>query len=460
MIFLIPVLALFLRLIGLNQSLWLDEAINVVYAQSSDFWWFVTKYPIGDFHPPGWFAILWIWGQLFGFSEIAVRLPSVILGVTTVWLTYLLGRQLFNKKVALFASLLLAIAPLHIYYSQEARMYVFAAFAASASFYFLNRLILKKSWAGLGYITSLVLVLYSDYLAYLVIPAQFIYLIWVKKLHKDILVNFLISGLAFIPWLGIFPAQLQTGINTASNLPGWAQVVGSSFKDLFLIPVKTFFGRITFSDKIFYVIISGFAGGAFGGLFVYGLKKIDSATKLLISWIFIPLILAFLISFFVPVLAYFRMIFILPAFYLILGKSLESLSRKISLFIFIIICLISFSSLIAYYLNPKFQREDWKGAVKFVSDNSDNQTAVIFENSEIPAPVRYYSSNLSGFEPGLSDNIVSSLENKKRVFLFEYLIDVYDPERAVEQKLRDLNFTQTKIYDFQGVGFVRVYTKL
>lgn len=460
MIFLILVLALFLRLIGLNQSLWLDEAINVVYAQSSDFWWFVTKYPIGDFHPPGWFAILWIWGQLFGFSEIAVRLPSVILGVTTVWLTYLLGKQLFNKKVALFASLLLAIAPLHVYYSQEARMYVFAAFAVTSSFYFLNGLILKKSWAGLGYITSLVLVLYSDYLAYLVIPAQFIYLIWVKKLRRDILVNFLISGLAFIPWLGIFPAQLQTGINTASNLPGWAQVVGSSFKDLFLIPVKTFFGRITFSDKIFYIIISGFVGGVFGVLFIYGLKKIDSATKLLISWIFIPLILSFLISFFVPVLAYFRMIFILPAFYLILGKSLESLSRKISLSIFIIICLISFSSLMAYYLNPKFQREDWKGAVKFVSDNLDNQTAVIFENSEIPAPVRYYRDNLSGFEPGLSDDLVSNLGDKRRVFLFEYLVDVYDPERTIEQKLKEINFTQTKIYDFRGVGFIKVYTKL
>ena len=91
--------AIFLRLINLNQSLWLDEAINVVYARSNYFWWFVSEYPIGDFHPPGYFAMLWLWGQAFGFSEISVRIPSVIFGVLTVYLTFLIGRNLFSSKV-------------------------------------------------------------------------------------------------------------------------------------------------------------------------------------------------------------------------------------------------------------------------------------------------------------------------------------------------------------------------
>ena len=130
MIWLILFLALFFRFINLNQSLWWDEAINVVYAQTSDFWWFITKYPVGDFHPPGWFAILWVWGHLFGFSEIMVRMPSVILGAATVGLTFLLGKELFNRRVGFLSAFLLAIAPLHVYYSQEARMYVLAALAS------------------------------------------------------------------------------------------------------------------------------------------------------------------------------------------------------------------------------------------------------------------------------------------------------------------------------------------
>src|SRR3989344_1581378 len=194
MIWLILLLAFILRLVNLNQSLWWDEAINIVYARSSDLWWFVTKYSVGDFHPPGWFAILWGWGYVFGFSEISVRLPSVIFGVATVWLIYLLGKELFSRKVGLLAALFLAIAPLHIYYSQEARMYVFAAFAVTLSFYFLHHLIVSRKWTGLGYIVSLVLVLYSDYLAYLVIPTQIFYLIWAKKLNRKIMINYLIAG--------------------------------------------------------------------------------------------------------------------------------------------------------------------------------------------------------------------------------------------------------------------------
>lgn len=461
MIYLILFLALILRVINLNQSLWLDESINVVHARSSDFWWFVTQYPIGDFHPPGWFAILWTWGHIFGFSEIAVRLPSVILGTATVGLTFLLGKELFNRRVGLLASLFLAIAPLHVYYSQEARMYVFAAFSVTLSIYFLNRFILNKKWASLGFMVSLALVLYSDYLAYLIIPAQIIYLVWVRRLGKMALMNFAAVGLAFSPWLSIFFLQLKSGLNTAASLPGWNQVVGGGgLKDLMLVPLKTFFGRVTLVNKTLYLAIAGLVGAIFGSIFIFGLKKFDKSTKLLVCWLFIPLVLAFLVSLFIPILAYFRMIFILPAFYLILGKGIESMRRKIAIAAIVLIGIVSVGSLFGYYSNSRFQREDWRGAVRLVSQNLDNQTLVIFENNEIPAPAKYYSGNLSNFRPGLSENLDNNLVGKNKVFLFEYLVDIYDPQRLVEQKLKDLRFTEINIYDFAGVGFVRAYTRL
>lgn len=460
MIWLILVLALFLRLINLNQSLWLDEAINVVYAKSNDFWWFIIKYPIGDFHPPGWFAILWIWGHLFNFSEISVRSPSVICGVLTVCLTYLIGKELFGRKTGTFAALFLAVAPLHIYYSQEARMYSMAAFAVAFSMYSLIRLISGKKHGLLLYILSTALVLYSDYLAYFIIPAQLIFLIWVKKLDRKILVCFFVPMITLLPWLNIFFLQIRSGMNTAGILPVWSQVVGGgSLKDLLLIPIKIFFGKVTFFNKTLYMIVSGLVGAIFAGIFIFGIKKIDQSMKLLLSWIFIPLILAFLISFLIPVLSYFRMIFILPAVYLILAKGIENLPKKFAIPAIVFICLVSLSSLFGYYLNPKFQREDWRGAVSFVSQNLDNQTFVVFEYNEIPAPVRYYRNDLSSFRGGFSENLTNDLKDKSRVFLFEYLVDIYDPKRLVERKLEYLNFVETKTYDFQGVGFVKLYVK-
>lgn len=458
MIWLVLILAFLLRLVNLNQSLWWDEAINVFYARSSEFIWFVTKYPIGDFHPSGWFAVLWVWGHIFGFSEIAVRLPSVILGVATVGLIYLLGKELFNKKTGLVAAVLLAIAPLHIYYSQEARMYALSAFSVTLSFYFLHRMILQKNRATFGWIVSLLLVLSSDYVAYFVIPAQLFYLILLRKLRKEAVLSLVVVGLLFLPWLIIFTAQFNEGVSMAAILPGWKQVVGSSFKDLLLLPVKVIFGRISLVSKSFYLLISVLTGAIFGITFFFGLKKRSDAVRLLICWILIPLLLVVVVSLFIPVMAYFRMLFILPAFYLILGNGITHLSKKVSVVAFFIICFVSILSLSEYYFNPKFQREDWRGAINFVSNKLNSQTLVIFENKEIPAPVKYYSSSLINFYPGLSDNLTESLKGKTEVYLFEYLVDVYDPQRSVERKLKDLNFSSVKTYDFQGVGFVRLYT--
>ena len=129
MIWLILFLSLILRIVSLNQSLWLDEAINVMAARSYSFLGILTEYAKADFHPPLYFIIIWIWTKLFGFSEVSARLPSVIFGLLTIWLVFLIGRKLYSKTLGILAALLLALNPLHIYYSQEARMYSMAAFA-------------------------------------------------------------------------------------------------------------------------------------------------------------------------------------------------------------------------------------------------------------------------------------------------------------------------------------------
>lgn len=55
-----------------------------------------------------------------GLNEITVRLPSAILGIASIVLIYLLGNELFNRKVALFASLAIAVSPWHIQFSRGA----------------------------------------------------------------------------------------------------------------------------------------------------------------------------------------------------------------------------------------------------------------------------------------------------------------------------------------------------
>jgi 4-amino-4-deoxy-L-arabinose transferase-like glycosyltransferase len=55
---------------------------------------------------------------LLGPTEIAVRLPAALVGILTVGLVWLLGRELLDRRTALAAALLLAISPWHVQFSR------------------------------------------------------------------------------------------------------------------------------------------------------------------------------------------------------------------------------------------------------------------------------------------------------------------------------------------------------
>jgi 4-amino-4-deoxy-L-arabinose transferase-like glycosyltransferase len=126
---LIVLLALVLRLVMLGErSLWYDEAFAVLFAEKGlDAMRYGTLTPVAggaaDIHPLLYYSTLNIWMNLFGQSVFAVRLWSALLGVATGVLMYLLGRALFTERAGLVAALITAIAPFHVQYSQEARMY-------------------------------------------------------------------------------------------------------------------------------------------------------------------------------------------------------------------------------------------------------------------------------------------------------------------------------------------------
>ncbi|MCA9773939.1 MAG: glycosyltransferase family 39 protein [Myxococcales bacterium] len=111
-----------------HQSLWLDE----VHA------FFDSKAPLlsrelamSTFTPPGHGALLQLWTRLgygargipYGEGEWWLRFPSAALGVVAVWALYRIARELYDERIAFWTGLLFALAPLQVWYSQEARAY-------------------------------------------------------------------------------------------------------------------------------------------------------------------------------------------------------------------------------------------------------------------------------------------------------------------------------------------------
>jgi len=150
----IIVIGFILRIINLNQSLWLDEAVQAITAQNS--FSYIFQEITGDFHPPFFHFLMHFWVRIFGLSEVSLRLPSVLFGVGTIYFLYKIAVYIHLKNVAILAAIFLATAPFHIYYSQEARMYSLAAFLTTGSFYFFLRILEDdrrwlKDGRGVGY---------------------------------------------------------------------------------------------------------------------------------------------------------------------------------------------------------------------------------------------------------------------------------------------------------------------
>jgi mannosyltransferase len=80
-----------------------------------------------DVHPLLYYTLLHVWMGLVGQSPQAVRALSVLAGVLTVAMVFRLAADLFDRRVATLATLVTALAPFHIQYSQEARMYALMA---------------------------------------------------------------------------------------------------------------------------------------------------------------------------------------------------------------------------------------------------------------------------------------------------------------------------------------------
>jgi uncharacterized membrane protein len=117
----ITLTGLVVRLI-VPRGLWLDEATSVDQARMS-FAGMISNLRTTDVHPPLYFSVLWATVHVFGSGEMAVRLPSIIAGALVVPMLYLLGKEAYDQRTGVVAAAVGSVAPIMVWYSQEARMY-------------------------------------------------------------------------------------------------------------------------------------------------------------------------------------------------------------------------------------------------------------------------------------------------------------------------------------------------
>lgn len=210
---LLVALAFALRVYRLQyQSLWFDEAwtANVVAQDAIS----ILQTTAEDVHPPLYFLVLHLWTTGVGNSEFALRFFSLIPSVVFVPFTCFVGRKLLGRRAGLVAATIVAVAPLQVYYAQEARSYALLPVLTLASTYLLLRACtqphprrrgLALSKCMLGYVAVSVLSLHTHYTAFYILVAQQFFLVhWWWRRRRDprpVLVSQLLIFLCCLPWL-------------------------------------------------------------------------------------------------------------------------------------------------------------------------------------------------------------------------------------------------------------------
>jgi 4-amino-4-deoxy-L-arabinose transferase-like glycosyltransferase len=479
-LFAIIVLGIFLRIFALNQSFWLDEAIGALVVKEQNIVQIATQFPKGDNHPPLYYLALEGWSNLFGYSEVALRSLSVLFGILTVYFTFLIAKIFTKKKKVfypLFSALLLASSPFHIYYSQEARMYIMAGlFAAMAVYYFLLTLDtkVKQKYSWILFSLSITALVFTDYVPVFLLPLFWLFA-FIKKQKKDWWKKFILShsllALFGALWLPIFLVQLERGAWLMQKLPAWSRLAGGATpKQALLVWAKFVLGRISFKDKFFYYSLIGVSSLPF----IYSLNKAFKERKkifIIWSWLLLPLALTFISSFVFPAFIYFRFLYVVPAFYLLVAWGVNQVADKRKRMLIGGLLLAVNAVGWAFYVDePYQQREQWRQAVSFIESRAQkDKDVVVFENPQPFAPYKWYekgevdafgaTNSISADEAETRQKTLSIIEDRQGVYYFEYLHDLSDPDGIVVQTIQDANFDKAEIFDFIGVGQVTYWTK-
>ncbi len=124
-----------------SQSFHHDEIVTVGRVLGGGFGQAMESVRDGESAPPLYYAIAWLWTQVLGSGEAGVRSLSAIAGVATVPVAYLLAAELRGARAGVAAAALVAVNPMLLWYSQEARAYaLFALLCAAGALYFVRAL--------------------------------------------------------------------------------------------------------------------------------------------------------------------------------------------------------------------------------------------------------------------------------------------------------------------------------
>jgi hypothetical protein len=373
----ITLVAIALRFYGLGQwSFWIDEVATIRRAQVH----LLESEAVELWRQPP--SLLLTAGalQYLGVNEWNARLVPALIGIVTIPLLYLPLRRMAGPGIAIIAVFLLAIAPWHIYWSQNARFYtslfVLYSLAYLALFFAFEK---DRPWLILLSMAFLFLAFRERAIAALLVPVAMSYLLMLKLLPFELPSgyrkrNILIFCLPVIAYLVYTLILFVFGENpplVAAIRGFWGKPIDDPFR---ILALTTFNIGVPLASL-----------GFCAGLYLL-LDRSRMALYLMIGAVLPPLLLAAANPFFFTVSRY---VFISLISWIILGAiaineiflRLEGRGMVLGVGIFALLVADAAGSHLMYYQFNHGNRLEWRAALQLVQDRKLDGEAVISTRS-------------------------------------------------------------------------------
>ncbi len=392
----VMLLGMVARLGALNfQPLWWDEGYSLFFA-TRDLATLLERTAV-DIHPPLYYVVLQAWMFFAGKTDVAVRLMSVAIGVATIPLLFAFARRLFGFPLAFLSALLLALSPLHIYYSQEVRMYGLVTLLCLASVHLFWSLLNVGSPAlrpatpaasaatSVGFVLVTAAALYTQYYAAFIIAFEILLLValaararrWAAQYSR--LIGLIVASfLLYLPWVLYAGPKLYAYVTfkvgheayppldpltylaqhlaafSVGHLGAWTWLYGASWLTILLAALAAYRWLRERNE--------------FGQTASHPPPASDRFGVLL--YLLVPLVLGYLVNLvypFHPIRTERLILFALPAFLMLVAAGIQVMWQKsapLALFSVLVVSIISATSLYDFYLVPRYPNDDYRPLFK------------------------------------------------------------------------------------------------
>ena len=396
-----------IRLICLGcKPFWFDETFSVALARIGWpsflrlLWWREANMSL-------YYLLLRVWLH-FGQSEFFIRSLSVLFAAVTIPAVYWLAARLYDRRVALIATTLLAFNAYSVRYAQEARTYsLFLLLATLSSGFFIAYLREPSRAYRVGYILASILAVYAHFYALLLLTAHALALrcLNVRDLDTrseddnrngtDVSAQmrsaWRIIGVAVLPLL-IFVAKTGAGPIRWIHRPGLHDllVFAEYFSGGESWPLPTIFAVAC------YVAIAPFRGQLFRSKSKFRAESWEAwRTQFLLLWLLFPVVLTVVLSLIRPVFLPRYLIFCLPALLILVAVGMARL-RNAWVLAAVLICVLPLSARGTFFVyNHDFdgERRDSAGAAtNFILDRAQPGDAIFFHIPQTRVPYEFFLS--------------------------------------------------------------------